>query len=694
MAVLEDIRNKGGIIVSIVIGLALIAFIVGDFLPGRGGQRNLDLAKVGGTTLTVPEYENKVTEISNMYRQSQSTMNDDIIHDQAWQIMLSETIMKEQYEQTGLTVSAEELFDIVQGANPSPQIRQYFSDPQTGEFNRSALINFLKTKNSDPEAVQQWNMLEKGLLGERYEQKYRNLVTAGMYVPAFMAENENMETNRKVDFDYVIKPYASVPDSSVKVTAAELKTYYEKHKKQWEQTASRDIEYVVFDVVPSHEDRAAADEWMAKIKPEFEQAANAEQFVRLNSKAPFDGRFLLREQLPVQAADLFDAEAGTMVGPYQEGESLYLVKLHKVENRPDSVKVRQIILMPSEQTQQAFQNAVTLADSIKTAIEGGANFAALTARYSADPGVAATNGDIGWIHESDMQMQGNPMAETLFSMKRNEVAKMENPQGIFVFQVTERGTEMKKVQLATLQYNIRPSTRTEQAIYAEASKFAIGSRTSEQFDATTTAQNLSKRVATYIGENDRQIPGLSSARPVVRWAYTAKTGEVSDVFSLPDAYVIAVLKNVRKEGFASLEQVSPEIDLIVRREKQAAQIAATLSEAAKNAQSFSDMAIDLNLPVESESGIAFSAYTTLSAGVEPKLIAAASSMGEGNISQPVDGMNGVYLITVKQIVQPEEGTLEEAKERLSITYANRAMSETLQALRKAANIKDMRSKFY
>ena len=699
MAVLEDIRKKGGIVVSIIIGIALFAFIIGDFLPGgrknRGGGRNFDIAKVGSNTLTYPEYESKIEEMTNMYKQrtGQGSVDErtaDMIREQAWQTIINETLMQQQYNRIGLTVSPEELMDIIQGPNPSPIIRQNFSNPQTGEFDRSFLFNFLRTKNQDPMYSQQWNLLEKSLLDERYMQKFNGLVGKGIFVPDFMAENENREINKKVDFDYIVQNYTTIPDSAIKVTKDDLKAYYAKHKKQWEQTASRDIEYVVFSIVPSDDDRAAAQAWIDKIKPEFEQAADPMQFVRLNSRISPDMRFMTHEQLPVQVADLFNAEAGALIGPYQEGEILKLVRLAKIENRPDSVKMRQIIIVPKQQSQTSAQEIITLSDSIKTAIEKGANFAVLAAKYSADKSATSTNEN--WIHESDMQ--AGSIMETLFSMKKGEVTKMETAQGIYIIQVTERGEEVKKVQIATLQHNILPSSRTEQIIYSQASKFAIENRSEKQFDDAATAQNLNKRVANYLGENDRQIPGLSSARSIVRWVYNAKQGEVSDVFNVNNAYVVAVLKNIRKKGVAPIKQVATEINIAVHREKKAALIAANLSESVKNAQSFSDLASTLKFPIGTASAITFSAFSIPGAGVEPQLIASATNMEEGNISQPVEGVNGVYLFTVKQITESEEGGKEQSKERLSVTYANRSMSESVQALHKAANIEDWRSKFY
>ena len=656
MAVLESIRKKGGVFVSILIGLALFAFIIGDFLPGgrknRGGGRSYDVAKVADRTLTVQALEAKIEEVTNMYKQQsgQNGVDDrmrDAIHDQAWRTLIDETVMKQAYEQIGLTVSPEELMDVIAGPNPNQFIRQQFTNQQTGEFDRSQLMYTLKNKNSNQEFHYFWTQVEKYLLDEQYRAKFNNLVGKGIFVPDFLAKNENQELNRKVDFDYIVQRYTSIPDSAVKISSNDLKAYYKKHKKQWEQTASRDIEYVAFPIVPSDDDRAAAQDWIEKIKPEFEQAADPLQFVKLNSRTAPDTRFITREQLPVQAASLFDAPVGSMAGPYQEGETWKLVRLAKMENRPDSVKIRQIILMPKQQTQASHKEALTLADSIKTAIEKGADFVKLAVKYSADPAVSTNKGDIGWIHEKDMQ-PGSPM-ENLFSLKKGEVSKTESQQYIYVTQITERGKETKKVQIAILQHNITPSSRTEQILWAQASKFAAENRSEQKFDDAVAAQNLYKRTASHIGENDRQVQGLSSARQVVRWVYKAKKGEVSDVFTVDNSYVVAILKEIRKKGIAPINQVVTEIDMAVRREKKAELISEQLSEAVKNATSLSELAVSLNLPVESASAIAFSAYSVPGAGFEPQLIAAASNMGEGAISQPVEGVNGVFLLTVKRI---------------------------------------------
>ena len=700
MAVLETIRKKGGIFVSVLIGLALFAFIIGDFLPGgrknRGGGRSYDVAKVAGRTLTIQTLEAKIEDVTNMYKQQsgQNGVDDrmrDYIHDQAWNMLISETLMQIQYDQIGLKVSPEELMDIITGPNPNPRIRQYFTDPQTGEFNRSSLMNFLKNKNSDPNAAAQWNMLEKSFLEERYMEKFNGLVGKGIYVSNFLAENENRELNKKVDFDYIVQRYTSIPDSTVTVSKDDLRAYYKKHKKQWEQTASRDIEFVVFPIVPSDDDRAAAQEWITKIRPEFEQAADPIQFVKLNSKTPADTRFLTREQLPVQVTGLFDEPVGFTTEPYQEDETWKIVRLAKSENRPDSVKVRQIVLMPKQQTQAAYKDAVTLADSIKTAIEKGDDFFKLAVKYSIDPAVTTNNGDLGWLREADMQ--GGSM-EKLFGMKKGEVSTEESQQGIYVIQVTERGKEVKKVQIATLQHNITASSRTEQVLWAQASRFAVENRSEQKFDETVAAQNLNKRVASYIGENDRQVAGLQSARTIVRWVFKAKRGEVSDVFSVDNSYVVAILKDIRKKGYAPINQVVTEMDMAIRREKKAAIIAEQLLAATKNTSSFTDLAANLNLPVETASAITFSAFSIPGAGIEPQLIAAAASLSEGKISQPVEGSNGVFLLIVKQIVEPEETGVEQAKERLGITYSNRSTQESAQALRKAANIEDWRSNFY
>ena len=694
MAVLENIRKRGGII-AIVIGLALFAFVLGDFIfPSGGRVRNLDVAKVGRQTLNVQQLEEKINEMSNRFSQG-GALDDrmrDMVHDQAWNELINETILLQTFERVkGLAVSPDELWDIITGFNPPPILRQLFANQQTGEFDRAFMMDFLRNKDMYPEDAHQWAFWEKRIVDDRYMQKYNELVSKGIYVPDFMAENENQETNRRVDFDYIVQNYFSIPDSLVDVSNNDLRTYYNRNRNRWQQDASRDIEFVVFNIVPSDEDRVAAQEWIENIKPAFEEAEDPFQFIAINAK-PVDTRFLTAEQLPMQTAELFNAPIGSMVGPYLDDEIWKLVRLTKAENRPDSVRARQIVLATQEQTQISHNTTVTLADSIKTAIENGANFAVLAAQYSADPGAATNSGDIGWLHE--ISLQGS-MMESLFDLRAGEVTTLNYPgQGVIVIQVTERGREVRKVQLATLQHEILPSTRTEQIIFTQASKFAIENRSERQFDEAAAEQNLFRRSANFLGENDRQIPGLQSARQIIRWAHEAKRGDISDVFTFNDMHVVAILKNIRKEGFTPMEDLISEIDLSVRRTKKGELISAQLLEAANAAQSFSDLAINLNLPIETANGITFSTFSIPNAGIEPELIATAAIAGEGNISNPVEGFNGVYLFTVTQVTEPDQIGFEQARFRLMNTYASRAMQEALQALHEAANIKDMRSKFY
>ena len=709
MAALESIRKKGGIIVSLAIGLALFAFILGDFVRPKGGRvSNLDVAIVGGQTFNIQKLEAKIEEVSNMYQQQFGQLDDqmrDMAHEQAWQMFISETVMQQSYQKIGLTVSPEELWEIITGFNPPAIIRREFSNQQTGEFDRSMLMNFLKMKDDPSYAnyANAWNFLERNLINDRYMQKYSSLVGRGIFVPDFIAENENLEINKKVDFDYVVQTYATIPDSAVTITNEDLKAYYKKHHKQWEQENSRDIEYVVFNIEPSDEDRTAANEWIENIKDEFEHTADPFQFIRVNSKTPADARFLTREQLPVQVADLFDEPVGTMRGPYQDGEALKLVRLAKSENRPDSIKLRQIALLPKEKTQEALNETMQLADSIKTAIEKGANFAELAVKYSADPAAATNNGDYGWMYEWDMP--AGSIMEPIFTMKKGEVRIIESNQTVFIMQVADRGAEKKKVQIATLQHDILPSLRTEQILYTQASRFAIENRNEKQFNDAVAAQNLNKRQANNLGENDRQIPGLSSPRAVIRWAYGAKQGQVSDVFTLNNTYVVAMVKNIHKKGFKPINDVNSEIELNVLREKKAEIIISQLAQASKNAQSFSELASNLNLAVNKATAITFSSFSIPGVGVEPQLTGAVSASNEGNISIPVEGTNGVFLFTVNQIVEPDETGKEQAKERLFLTFFNRSKieqysgmvnsnAEPVQALRKAANIEDLRSKFY
>jgi peptidyl-prolyl cis-trans isomerase D len=704
MATLEKIRSKAGIIVAAVIGFALLAFVMQDFFSsGKSIFRGTDdkVGEISGKKISYQDYLSKIEQIKEndklMYgRENADNKMDDQFREQAWQEIVNETVLFKEFDKVGISVSSDELSDLFIGKDPSFRIRQIFTNPQTGEFMRAAVQQFLKVSNENPEGDQMKVrlVLEKEIINYRAMAKYNNLIVKGITAPAFMVRNEFTEDSKKVDFSYLVQRYTSIPDSAVKITASDMKKYYKEHKYLYEQTASRDVEYVSFDVVPSQADIEAAQDWIAKIRPDFVSATEVETFVNQNSDVAYtDHNYKQGELSDSLDAFMFKASVGDVYGPYLESESYKLARLYNVADLPDSVEARHILIAPKEQTEGAVKAAKALADSIKDVLEKDkkADFAALAQKYSDDKGSAAKGGDLGWFKEGKMV---KPFSDAAFEAKKDEIKMVETSYGYHIIQVMERGKEGKKVKVAIIERKLVPSQHTFDQTYARANKFASENRTIQQFNGAVTKQNLSKRIAPGIGENDKSLPGLDQARELIKWAYSAKKGEVSEPLTIGDRYIIASLVEVKDKGTAELEQVRSDVELAVRRLKKAEKITENLNKLRSSGQSIDALALKLKSPVETAIAINFSTFQLPGAGVEPKVIAASTCLPKNKISEPIDGNNGVYVIYITNIDSPQGKDYTEAKQRLNTSITSKASYEVYNALIKIADIDDKHMRFF
>jgi len=347
MATLERIRNKSGLLI-IVIAVGLLAFLLGDLMSSGDSMfrgQKMQIAEINGTSVSYPEYQSYVTELEDYYKLNSRTSALDEntsyqIREQAWNQLVQDVIMDEKYDDLGIAVTPDEIFEMATGKNVHPQIRQMFTNPQTGIFDKAQVINFLQQKNLDPNANFYWLFLEKQIKKERLFTKYRDLIKKGMYVTTAQAEAEAKAKQNKVDFDFVVKRYSAVSDSAVSVSDSEVNDYYNAHKENYKQEATRDVVYVSFDVKPSDEDREMAKQWIEKSLVEFENPeTDAIQYVNMNSEANYIDRNLKFEQLSSTLQGFVQgAEVNEVYGPYLENETYKLSRIVAIKQMPDSVK--------------------------------------------------------------------------------------------------------------------------------------------------------------------------------------------------------------------------------------------------------------------------------------------------------------------------------------------------------------------
>ena len=702
MATLQNIRNRGSLMIAIVIGLALGAFILGDMLNSGTNlmkPSQMKIAEIDGESIQYPDFQKKVEELSEVYKMNtQQTQIDENtweqIREQVWQGYLQENIIGKATEKLGITVSAEELFDLVQGNDPHPIIQQLFRNQQTGQVDKSSIIQFLKSleTNATPEQKSYWLYIENQIKQDKLRTKYSNLVSKGLYVTTDEAKKSLVSKNKNANFQYVVLSYSSVADAAVNVSDEELKAYYNKHKDEYKQDKTRKIEYVTFEVLPSEADKEATQKWLTDSKAEFSTVTDNAQYINVNSDTRFDPSFSKREDLSSAISSwAFMAQPGDFYGPYLEEGQYKLAKIDQFKMLPDSVQASHILINP--QTVGSVEKARALVDSLKRNIELGGSFTEAAMKYSEDPGSKLKGGDLGWFKRKQMVPE---FEEAAFSGEVNKLYIAGTQFGFHLIKPTKKGKETNQVRVAILSKKIEPSTETYQRIYSETSKFASENQTPEAFNKAVVDQKLDKKIAT-LKENDREVTGLETSRQLVRAAFTAEQGKMcvnnegSTIFEFGNKFVVAAMTAATEEGASTFEEAKIRVDLAVRKEKKAQMLADKLKNAGSDLAS---VASKVSTEVKEANGVNFTLFSIPSLGFEPAVVGTVCSLPEGKVSAPIEGNNGVYLAKVTSFTTGTDADLKGEKNRIAQTLGSRAGSQVFESLKKLSEIEDKRSKFY
>jgi len=705
MAVIMKIRNKLGLLIVGLIMLAIFAFLLQDAIQSNTSVLRLDSNTAGvinGKSISIQDFDKKVEESVQNYRLANNTASIDDettwqIRNQTWEQYVNDVIFGEKYEKLGVQVTADELYDMVQGASPHPAVIQSFSDPKTGQFDPGQVAMFLQQLDKDEtgETRQRWLSFEKYLKEDRVRTKYNMLVKKGLYTPAWLAAENYTLNGTTVNFDYVYLPYADIPDADVTVTEDELESYLDAHKAKYmldEET--RSIEYVSFDIKPTREDTLRVKAKLEELYENFKNTKSDSAFLRSYSQIPFDPRYYGKDELKSEVKDtLFAVDTNTVIGPYLEEGYWKYAKLLDRKLIADSVRAQHIFIsIAGVRDQEGVNKKRAFADSLlKEITEKGADFNAFVTQYSNDEETKNSLGDMGWIkpgtkfHTIDVALFYKHKQGDIFMVPSDE----ENKRGFHIIRLTEAKPVKDAVQVAFLAKEITASVETERALYAEASKFASAHQTAPSF--REAAKDYNPRQAEGIKKNAHAIQGLNAARDVVKWVFNAEEGDVSEVFSLHDKYVVALLSKVKEKGVASLDDVRAEIEVEVKKKKKAA----LLKEKVKGQNDLNAIASATGKTVASATGLSGSNIFIENVGAEPAVVSKALVLNEGEASGPIAGNEGVFVIKVtSKNVPPQLTDFTSQKKQADQTASSQVDFSLTDAIRKAANIRDERYKFY
>jgi peptidyl-prolyl cis-trans isomerase D len=699
MTTLETLRTKAGVFVSAIIGIALLAFIVNaDTLATARAifSSGDDIGKIAGHSVSREEFANLLKYNTEIYKISYSLssqemppMNDMVnesLREKTWQDLVTKYVRNAEYEKIGLEVSETELTDLtVTGENLAPIITQIFTNPQTGVVDRSQLQNFVMNMNGPVQAW--WIDLEHQIINEHLSSRYSQLETKSNYVNSLDVEYAMEGEKNNVEFSYILKDYASVPDSLISYKEADLKDYYNKNKQNYKTARSRDIEFVAFTSTPSPSDYEKIMYKMEELQAKMDTLSPAEMpmFVRRNSDVPWDSTYFKKGELPaVIDSVVFKLKPGDVLPYYQEGSTTYsLTGVMRFRNLPDSVKADHILFKEED---------LSKVDSVFDLLKKGADFASLAREFGTD-GTVANGGDLGWF---DFKSMVRPFSDSCFFKPVGSLMKVQTQFGTHIVKIRDAKLYNNKVQLATVKKNINPSQQTYQSYYSQANKIAVqGKGGLEKFRAACSEEGLVPRVESNIGLENRYVAQYPQASDLIRWIYEAKEGDVSNVLEVDgkNTYIVAVLTGIKESGISPYNKVRPQIVQKVIEQKKAEYLISQISEVANDAATIDDFAAKLGLNVTSVSpAVNFNtSYIPTLRMTEPKLLGAVVSSPENKLMGPIAGESGVYLYVVTSITENHQAQTPEAiKSRLS----SGGYSNMYRVLQDKANIVDNRGKYY
>lgn len=713
MSIIQTIREKGTVIVISLIGISLVAFILMDSMSsGRGssifgGGNSTSVGVINGEKIHINTFNDRVKEVQAQYPNAGSSQNNQIM-ESVWNQMVAEKIVDDQFQKLGITFTPEEMSSIMFSDQAPQQLKQAFTNKETGEYDiEQAKQWWAQIKKNQDE--QQRNaiitqVIDPMRLNSLYT-KYTSLIAGSMYQPKWLIKEQQEEKSQFAKISYVAIPYSQISDSSVKVTDTDIKNYLENNKLKYKQEPGVMLSYVSFSAAANAEDSARILKSLEDLKPQFAVDSNAKFFLGRNSSViPFSEEYTPQSKIQSAKKDSIIAlPIGGIIGPYEEGGNYVLAK--KVDSKvlPDSIKCRHILLGTiNPQTQQPLMDDSTahrLADSIALAIKNGANFDSLDAKYSTDEAAKQQNGvmtfDLQTIQSDNF---ARPFGDFLLNDKGETKKVVKTQFGWHYIEILEKKDFQPSYQIAYMAKEIAPSDETINNANTEAIKLSGSAKDEKSFNDYVAKNGLKKvDVPIPIKENDYQVGQLQDARPIVKWAFDAKEGQVSEPFSIKEDFVVAIVDKRLKEGLPDPETARPMVEEIIRNNKKADAIKKKLN----NPSTLEAAAASYNLQVLTtgeDSTLTFDAPIINGIGHEPKVAGAAfNKTYQTKISPAIPGNSGVFVIKVNGVFKKD--SVNEALQKLQMNdeqnkNVQAALSESFQELRKTADVEDYRSKFF
>jgi peptidyl-prolyl cis-trans isomerase D len=679
MAILGEIR-KNSIVLIVVIGMALFAFVISGVFDGAGTMSQEPVAIVGDEEVNIEQYSRRVDAVER-----NTGMSNVQAVNTVWDQVVTEYSFDQLQEELGLEVGRGHVENFI--AN-SPGFRQDSRFQNAlGDFDVVAFTDFINdSKRNNPEMYRQWQLQEESIQSSISKQLYTTMILSGIYHTVFDGKVAHALENDKISISYVKVPYSSIPDSLVTITDRDIKKYINTHSADFEVEESRSIRYVVFDETASVEDNLAIENELKKLlEPQvifnevseseetlasFSQTDNVQEFIAEYSELPYSEAYQTKAQLGTYANTLFELKEGEVFGPYKDSSQFKLSRMMDVD-RGGSVKARHILFAYAGSQSASSEVTRTKAEArrevyrvLRLARAKGADFAELARTYSDGPS-KNRGGDLGFFRRGDMVESLNDYA---FEKPIGSVGVVETDFGYHIIEVQEKEDV---VLVASVVKKIVPSEATSNEVFRKATEFEIDSK-KNGFSSAAESSGNDPRSAANLSLMEESIPGLGAQRTIVKWVFEEET-RINDIkrFDLMGGgYVVAELTDARAAGTSSVEDAQNRVRPILLHDKKYDLL---VSKYGDNA-TLANLAEDYGQTISTSSAINAAAGSIAGAGTEPFVVGSGFSLQMNETSALIQGKQGVFVLEVDLF---EEATLLRSYEG----YSNLLSEEVINRLR-------------